>query len=214
MIPSSELSLQPSFIPLTLDQNLFVFKFLQLLMIQLYSFCQLVQREPWSKCVLVIPFILSSSFLLWSFLIVLFSWFLTPRFCIITWVFCSDTGALVPPRLTFFLKPSKKRQGAFLQMLGASLFFSLYGGVNKWSDTFIWTSCALWTRWKSGGWQVTDPVKLLAPDPKVQSERHCGEAGASLGALSTPVRSFSSKEGRWGSPGRATGLVLWETKLM
>lgn len=49
-----------------LAENAFVFKFLQLLMIQLYSFCQLVQREPWSKCVLVIPFILSSSFLLWS----------------------------------------------------------------------------------------------------------------------------------------------------
>lgn len=80
-------------------------------------------------------------------------------------------------------------------MLWPSLFFSLYGGVNKWSDTFIWT------RWKSGGWQVTDPVKLLAPDPKVQSQWHCGKAGASLGALSTPLRSSSSNEerSRWKS---------------
>lgn len=109
MIPSSEFSLQPFFIPLTLDENLFVFKFLQLLMIQLYSFCQLVQREPWSKWVLVISFILSSSFLLQFFLIVLLSWFLTHRFCIIAWdFFFSNKGVIVPQRLTLLLKPSKK----------------------------------------------------------------------------------------------------------
>lgn len=100
--PSSRSHYSPlSSLCLLLAENAFVFQLLQWLMSHLYSVCQLVQREPWSKRVPELFHLLSPFFC--SLLKVLCSWFFTCRSNRIAWGLCSNIREV--PKARFGSEP-------------------------------------------------------------------------------------------------------------